>query len=360
MRKYLFLLSLCTLLLFAAAPAWAAEPATPELTVNDTIKLALEHSETIKSANFDVDSSDLERENKLQELGYTSTVATGDPTYESAYASLLNANLTWSMSEKTLSLDQDAVALDACNQYWNLQKAIVSVDTAKISLQKADADYQKASVYNRVGLTSNAELLSAATALASAKSSLEEAQNTLEKTYTSFNQLVGLQSADRPVLTEEAVYEPLDDKTDVNYLVAKVIADSPTVWLAEKKLDMQKTLEDLAFYTGEYTSYKVRENTTEQAKINVTNAKDAADTLTRSIYYSVRTLEDNYASADQAVKLAEENLRVTEVKYQAGMAIKADVVSSQASLASAKQKLLELKINHAYLKLALEKPWAYQ
>lgn len=114
------------------------------------------------------------------------------------------------------------------------------------------------------------------------------------------------------------------------------------------------------FYTGEYVTYKQRKTEVEQARLDAASAEDAVETLTRALYYSVRTLEENYPAAEQAVKVAEENLRVTELKYQVGMAIKADVVASEASLAQARQKLLDLKKNHAYLKLALTKPWAYQ
>ena len=122
---------------------------------------------------------------------------------------------------------------------------------------------------------------------------------------------------------------------------------------------MKTILEDLAYYTGDYTPYKIRQIDTKKAELDISTAKDATDTLTRSLYYAVRTLEEKYPAAEQAVKLAEENLRVAETKFQVGMAVRADVVAAQASLADARQGLMQLKVNHAYLKLALEKPWAY-
>ncbi|MGI6492387.1 MAG: TolC family protein [Pelotomaculum sp.] len=362
MRKYLFLLAACTLLLWAAGPAWAAETDTLELDLNATIERALKHSERVKAAGFALESAEISREQAEKDL-YITEVNIGmtytGAAYEASYANLLTSNLSWRMSEKSLTAEQDAVALKACNQYWELKKALVGVDTAMLALQKANADWQKASAFKQVGLITNAEVLGASTALASAKASLEDAEIALEKAYVSFNQMIGLKPDARPVLTEEVVYEPLDPETDVDFLVAKAIADSPAVWQAEQQLDMKTILADLAFYTGDYTPYKIRKIDTQQAELNIATAKDATDTLTRSLYYGIRTLEEKYPAAKQAVELSEENLRVAEAKFRAGMAVRADVVAAQSSLADARQGLMQLEVNHAYLKLALEKPWAY-
>jgi len=362
MRKYLFLLVACIMLLWVAGPALAAETDTLELDLNATIERALKYSERVKAARFAVESAELSRDKAEEDL-YLTEVNTGmvyaGAAYEASYANLLTSNLTWRMAQKSLSAEEDTVALQACNQYFELKKAIAGVETAKVALQKARADWIKASALKQVGMITEAELMGASAALESAKANLQDAEITLEKNYKSFNQLVGLKPDARPVLTQEVVYEPLDAKTDVEYLVTKAIADSPAVWQAEQQVDMKSILEDLAFYTGDYTPYKVRQIDTKKAELDVSNAKDATETLTRALYYSVRSLEEKYPAAREAVKVAEENLRVTEAKFRTGMAVQADVVAAQASLAEARQALLQLEINHAYLKLALEKPWAY-
>ena len=359
MRKFLFLITILAVSFFFAVHAWASEPATPEMTVNDAIQRALTHSNSIKKAAKSVDLTDYVREYKADRLNYMPTEPPGMPAVEATWADLLTANLNWRMAEKSLTAEEDKVALDACNKYWSIQQAIGNVETAKLSLKQAELDWQKASAYNKAGLTSMETLLGAEAQLSAAKAALKDAQNNLDKAYADFNQLIGLRPEDRPVLTDEIVFAPLEE-TNLNFIVATVIENSPTVWLAQQKVELQKTLENLMFYTGEYVTYKQRKTEVEQARLDAASAEDAVETLTRALYYSVRTLEENYPAAEQAVKVAEENLRVTELKYQVGMAIKADVVASEASLAQARQKLLDLKKNHAYLKLALTKPWAYQ
>ena len=358
MKRLFLLLTVAAFVLLVAVPAWAKEPAQPELSLNEAIAQALKNSEAIKKADKEVDRTDALRDQELKDLGYIPTAAAGEAAGETAFASLLSANLTWEMSEKSLTAAQDSLVLNACNKYWGIQQAIGAVEVAKQSLKQAELDLKKARVSLHVGLISTDALLGAETKQVGAKSALDKAQNDLETSYTAFNQLVGLWPEDKPVLTDELGFTPMSDATNLDHLVAKVLESSPSVWLADKKVEQQKTLQDLLFYTGSYQPYEVRKITMDQVKLDAVSAKEATEILTRNMYYTVRTLEANYPAAEQAVKLAEENLRVVQLKFQVGLVTQADMAASETALAQARQSLLELKKNHAYYALAIEKPWA--
>lgn len=358
MRRFILLLTAAAFLCLTALPAWAGEPATPELSLNDAIARALTHSESIRKAAKQLDLTEIERDQKEKDLGYIEGGATGESEGESAYAGLLSANLTWRMSERSLTSAQDTLTLSVCGKYWAIQLAGVNLEVAEIALKQANLDLNKARVSYQVGLTAADALLAAETKQASAKYSLEKAQNDLETAYTAFNQAVGLRAEDRPVLTDELSFTPMDDDVSLDVLVARVLGNSPTVWQAEQKVEMQKILKDLMFYTGSYQPYEARKIEMDQVKLDAASAKEAAEILTRNIYYTLRSLEVSYPAAEQAVKLAEENLRVGQVKLQVGMATGADVAALETALAQSRQSLLELKKNHAYYTLALEKPWA--
>jgi outer membrane protein len=357
MKRFILLLTAAFILGLTVLPAWAAEPATPVLTLNDAIKRALTYSETVKKAAKQVDLTEVNLDQKQTDLGYVAGSATGEPEGESAYASLLSASLTWQMSEKSLTTAQDSLTLSTCSNYWAIQLSLGNVEVAKQSLKQANLDLYKARIFNLVGLTAKDALLAAETKQASAAYSLQKAQNDLSTAYIAFNQVVGLWPEDRPVLTDELTFTPMDD-VSLDVLVARVVDDSPTVWLADQKVEMQGILNDLMFYTGSYQPYEARKIELAQVKLDAVSAKEAAEILTRNMYYAVRSLEESYPAAEQAVKLAEENLRVAQVKYQVGMLTGADVSALETALAQSRQSLLELKKNHAYYILALEKPWA--
>jgi len=348
------------LLLFPAASAMAKEPATPEMSVNDAVAKALANDEAVKKAESNIARTEFLRDQRKDNLDvyYTPAGSPNNPQVESAWANWLTADLNWQSSKKSLAAEEDTVALAACNKYWELQAAIGAVKVAEEALKQANLDLSTAKVSQRVGLITTEALLGAEKKQIAAKASLDKAKNDLETAYREFNQMVGLWPEDRPVLTEELTYAPMEN-TDVDYLVTVALNKDPSIWLANKKVEHQESVENLMFASGAYTSSDLREIETEQVKLDYETTKKAIETKIRNMFFSALTMEESYSSTEQDVKLAEENLRVVNLKFQLGMATKAEVAASEYSLAAKKQALLELKKNHAYLKLALQKPWAY-
>jgi len=356
-KKLVLFCAIMFFVLLAVKPALAEGPAQPELSLNDAVARALTFSEAVKKADKEINRTRALRDQIQLEIGFIPTGAVGNAV-EAQFYNLFSANLTWEVSKKSLTVEQDKVALDACNKYWAVQQTLGALEVAEQELKQAKLDLDNARLFQKVGLISQDALLAAETKYIATKSALEKAKNELETAYTAFNQLVGLEPEDRPVLTDELNYSPLTE-TNLDFLVTKVLENSPSVWQANKMVELQEILNEMAFYTGTYQPYEARKIKLNQTRLDAVSAREATEILTRTIYYSVRTLEDNYPAAEQAVKLAEENLRVGQVKYQVGTATRADVVALETALVKARQSLLELKKNHAYLKLVLEKPWAY-
>uniref|UniRef100_A0A7C2I0P8 prephenate dehydratase n=1 Tax=Ammonifex degensii TaxID=42838 RepID=A0A7C2I0P8_9THEO len=87
--------------------------------------------------------------------------------------------------------------------------------------------------------------------------------------------------------------------------------------------------------------------------------EEAAALLGRKLFSATRSLEDAYTAAQEGVTTAEENLRLAHAKLAAGAGTPAEVTAAEADLAAAQQNLFDLAVQHAYMKLAAEKPWAY-
>ncbi|WP_286724028.1 TolC family protein [Pelotomaculum sp. PtaB.Bin117] len=359
MKKFLVSMTMFLFILLTALPVWAEDSAKPNLTLNDAVARALANSNAVKKATVEIDRTKWLREDAAEDIHFSPTTPPGDPATERAWANVVSADLTWRMTYKSLDIQEDSVVLSTCKKYWGIKQAIATLETNKAAMKQADLDLQKARVQRRVGLISDSDLISAEAKFALAKSAADKAQNDLDNGYVAFNQTIGLSPQDRPVLTDELNLEPLDKDIDLNVAVNHVLEASPSVWLASEKVKIQEYAKDSMFYTGQYTPYMAREDAVTQAMYDSMSAKEAAELLTRNLYYSVRSLEFNCPAAEQAVKLAEEGLRVANVKYQVGMNTRADVAAAESALVQAKKSLLDLKANHAYLKLAFQKPWAY-
>jgi len=218
-------------------------------------------------------------------------------------------------------------------------------------LQNARAGY-------RAGTLPLAALIGAEAQYRGAEAALASARNDLDKAYTALNQAVGLWPEDRPVLTDTVAFAPLE-VANLDYEVAKVLESAPSVWLAQERVTLQKYLEDLMFYTGEYRPYQARKIEVEQAELDAATTKELFELVTRSLYYGVKSLEEAYAGAQEGVRAAEEGLRVARLKLDVGMATPADVAEAEKDLADARAAAFERACQHAYMKLAFAKPWAY-
>ncbi|MBC7093649.1 TolC family protein [Candidatus Bipolaricaulota bacterium] len=338
--------------------AGAKEPATPELSLLQAISLALAHSESVKKAEKEIERTEEWRNYRGEQLSYVPTSPPGTAAVEVPWSQLLMADLEWRMSKKTFTAEQDRVALDTCKKYWDVLQAQEKLRAAEAALKSAERALRNARVSYRVGVLTLAGLIGAEVQYRGAEAALAGARNDLDKAYVALNQAVGLWPEDRPVLTDTVEFEPLE-VADLDYEVTKVLESAPVVWLAQERVTLQKYLEDMMFYTGEYRPYQARKIEVEQAELDAQSTREMFEQATRSLYYSVKSLEEAYAGAKEAVRVAEENLRVARLKLEVGMATAADVAAAEKELADAQAGAFELACQHAYMKLAFAKPWAY-
>lgn len=360
---FAFILSLFLVIGIAAAwgrVAWAKEPATPELTFQQAVELAINHSKSLKNTELAIERTEEVRKYVADKVHYTPAGPNPDPAAARAFTALVMADLNWQMTKKKQSAEKDAVTLSAIKAYCSVLQALENVRAAELNYQSSDLACRSAIASFNVGVLSRYGLIQAEAGLAGAKSTLEAAQKALDDAYQQFNQLIGLWPEDRPVLTERPAFSPLQiDNLDTE--VERAVEENPSLWLARKNIDLAKLNLDLYTYNNpqEAEPYKAKEIKTEEAEVSAASTEEQMRKLVRTIYYNIRQLEENYAGIEQKLAVAEENLRITRLKYELGMAIKTDVISAQAALTGTQKTLIDAACQHEVLKLAFRKPWAY-
>jgi len=356
-KKFLATISF-SIILFTSSAAMAREPATPEFTVQEAVEEALAHSANIKSDKYDVDRTYEIRQFASQNLEFVPEgPASSDVTRP--YYALLQADTNWQMSEKSLELQIDKVEMEARKAYNAVLQGIEKEKASEAALRNAERQRTVAYAKLRVGIINKQDMLQAEASVTAAKAAYEENVKNLNDSYQKFNYLVGLYPEDRPVLTELPTFEKI--KVDsLDYYIEKSLADNPSLWLAEKNVEIAKTsLKTYDFTSSTRTEpYKAKELEVNQAVTSAADGKEQARKALRSIYYSLTGLEEQYEPAVEQVKLDEENLRIIKVKYDVGMATIMDVTQAETDLAQAKQQLMDLICEHDSLKQTFTKPWA--
>ncbi|WP_338824241.1 hypothetical protein MHOCP_23390 [Moorella humiferrea] len=350
-----FLLGICFMV-----PQALGEPdsSVTILTLQQAIDLALQHDINLQNANLEVDKTEKQREIAAEVINFTPLMGSSyDEATQENWMNLLYADLAWRKSKKTLEANRDSLVLRTCKSYWDVQTAQEEVALKEKLEQQALVNLQKARAGAMAGTVSEYDLMGIENQWQQARNNVKLAKQALDDTYSSFNDLIGLDANDRPVLSDKPIFEPL--KIDnLDYEIQRVIAESPSVWLAQQQVTLKKWAYDMVYSSGSYTPYKVRQIELEQAELNAASAEEAIAQVTRSLYYQIKNVEENYNTALEALKVAEEQLRIAKVKYDVGMATKSDVIAAEVAVAQAQQTINDLVRNHAYLKLAFAKPWA--
>lgn len=357
MKRFFVTIAICGLFLFCPTAAWAKEPETPELTLEQSIDRALVNSASVKSGQYSIDQAYEVRKLSSQYLQYV-PVGPSEISVTRFFYALQQADLNWQMARKNYTLREDSVELAVHQAYNSILQAQEKLNVSEKALRSAERQRMVADISYKVGIINQLAKAQAEATLSGAKGSYEEALKVLDDAYQKFNYLVGLWPEDRPRLTEVPSFEKLS-VIDLNNYIERMLEENPSLWQADATVALAKTALDTFDPTNASEPYKSKEISVDKAILTAADSKEQARKALRTLYYTVGGLEDKYPAVVEQVNVAEENLRVTKLKYEVGMVTSTDVAVSETSLAQAKQQLLDMVCQHDVLKLAFSKPWAY-
>lgn len=333
-----------------------------DLTYQQALDTALKNSISLKNAKADIDRSDKVRDNAADNLNnYTPTgvgSGTSDAAERSSFLGLTSANISLEMSKKQYEMAKDGLAYSVKKAYYEILQNEENLDLAKLSLNNSNLQLQLINAKYQYGQASQFDVTQAQGAYDSASGKLASAQKALDDSYQKFNNLLGLSGDTR--------YQPVDqpkfallDKIDLDSYVLGMISDNPAIWLKEQQTKLAQLGVSLYnFNSGSSDSYDVKQIDAQKAENTLSDSKDQLDKSLRSTYYSIRQLEDQYNILKSSLDTAMKGLKITQAKYDAGMAIKADLTSTQLNVDQLKKQLFDLTVQHALLVDAFNKPWA--
>jgi outer membrane protein TolC len=340
------------------AACLAAEAGRPALTLEEAISRALAASPNLRAARLEAEQKEVLRREAAEAVTFTPVPGQSySPQFEAAWYGLLSADLNWQMSKKSYAAAEDALVLEVCQKYWAVQGAQEALEVAELALEAAQAELSRVRAFAAVGMASALELEAAETGAAEARAALAAAERALDAAWEDLNRLVGLSLDARPDLVDRPPYQPLE-AVSLEGEVSRVLETSPQVWQAEQARTLAEWSLSMAYATGGYEPYEVRRLEQEKAEISALQAREAVDRGVRSLYRTVRSLEEQREQQAREIAAAEKRLRVAEAKFSVGMVTRGEVLAARLELARARAKLADTERQHAYCRLAFQKPWA--
>jgi outer membrane protein len=361
MKKKISCLILTFFLLLVLTPITYADDNSADmiLTLDKAVEMALKKSHKLKEIDYDIERAEEVRKSAANKVNFTPVGPDPDPTAATAFTALVASDMGLLMAKKSKDLEIDKITLNVFKKYTGAITANLDFELAKMQQNEAKRDWQVALLSYDTGLISWSQLKLAEAGNKTADTSYELAQKQVDEAYQELNNLIGLKPGDRPILTENIEYMPLEvDSLDST--ITRIMDGNPAIWLAEQQASLERLKLDLYSWADPYREpYSAKKIDVDKAELSAVDAKRQMRDSLNTLYLQIMQLEDNYKMAEQMLRIAETDFQVKKLQYEVGMLSKQDYLAAEVELAKAQNDFNKIVYQHELLKQTFYKPWAY-
>lgn len=414
--------------LMTTTMASAAMAESVDMTLEESVRTALDNNYNIKQQEAEYDSAVWARHQARRSFGPTvnwQSTATkmGGKYYDSANLSRSFGNgLTLTMPIYTggqlegaikaadLAMNANELGLELCKQqvkaatmsaYYQALQAKNQIKVAQDSVNTLTEHLKNVNAQYTVGTVAKSDVLGTQVQMANAEQNLINANNSYDVAIASLNNVMGLPTDTELNLTDSLdynVYEiPLEECTayarsnrpDVlmaDYQVAiaeagvqqakagympKVSAQASKSWAGEDPFGSDETDKRYAqnnnWTAGVVLSWDIWDNNVTQSKVNQSkaavakaeaaaeNTRQSGDLEVRTAYLNLKAAEKSINTTQVAVDKAQEDYKIAQVRYAAGVGTNLDVMDAEEKLAQAQTNYYTALYNYNSSKAALDK-----
>lgn len=403
--------------------AFAAD--TVNLTLQDSVRMALENNRTIKQSEADRDSSDWALHEARRNAGPTFTWSTGlsrfsgrtsgtAPHVRNQYNTFTN---TYSVSfpvytggkiegaieaaeygvgaaDLVLENTKQAIRAQAAADYYNVLQYRNLIKVAQESVDNLQAHLDNVNAQFRVGTVAKSDVLRSQVQLANEQLNLVNARNNYDVAVATLNNLIGLPTDTVLDLKDDLNYEKYDLTLAgcTSYAMENrpdVLAAEYSVKAAEAAVNSAKAgyRPSVALNASKNTSgghrfskdgdnywtlaasaqWNIFDNNITQAQVaqkkaalakaqqSAMAAQESAQLDVQTAYLRLQAAEQNIKTSKVAVEQAQEDYKIAQVRYSAGVGTNLDVMDADEKLTSARTNYYTALYNYNTSKAALDK-----
>lgn len=415
--------------LMATTMASAAMAESVDMTLEESVRTALDNNYSIKQQEAEYDSAVWARHQARRSFGPTvnwQSTATkmGGKYYEDMlhlsrnYGNTLSltmpiytgGQLEGAIKAADLAMNANELGLELCKQqvkaatmsaYYQALQAKNQIKVAQDSVNTLTEHLKNVNAQYTVGTVAKSDVLGTQVQMANAEQNLINANNSYDVAIASLNNVMGLPTDTELNLTDSLdynVYEiPLEECTayarsnrpDVlmaDYQVAiaeagvqqakagympKVSAQASKSWAGEDPFGSEETDKRYAqnnnWTAGVVLSWDIWDNNITQSKVNQSkaavakaeaaaeNTRQSGDLEVRTAYLNLKAAEKSINTTQVAVDKAQEDYKIAQVRYAAGVGTNLDVMDAEEKLAQAQTNYYTALYNYNSSKAALDK-----
>ncbi|QDX92738.1 TolC family protein [Brevibacillus laterosporus] len=305
-----------------------------ELTPEKAGELALKQNIDLKKYQLDVDTADINANRaiytsvKMKESNISSL---GEA--QQKYVQTAKAEAARNSHKYMLQAMEDKIKLGGEKAFYDLWHAKQELQLKEQSLARAQKQVDMANAFLKVGIRSKNDVMQAETGLAQAQASYEEARNQVSISTLSLNQflaedLVKEWDLSVPKDMQDAEITPLEEAKRLAVVQrAEILKSDEELKAAKKNVDTIEKYSILSSFQGQ-----LAKNDLETAEMNKEQLKnDILLEVTRN-YEHLTSARKSIEALDKAREASKENYRLTQLRYESGLATTLDTMAAEEEL----------------------------
>ena len=415
--------------LMTTTMASAAMAESVDMTLEESVRTALDNNYSIKQQEAEYDSAVWARHQARRSFGptvnwqstatkmggkyyedmlklsrnYGNTLSLTMPIYTGGQleGAIKAADLAMNANELGLELSKQQLKAATMSAYYQALQAKNQIKVAQDSVNTLTEHLKNVNAQYTVGTVAKSDVLGTQVQMANAEQNLINANNSYDVAIASLNNVMGLPTDTELNLTDSLdynVYEiPLEECTayarsnrpDVlmaDYQVAiaeagvqqakagympKVSAQASKSWAGDSPFGSEETDQrygqNNSWTAGVVVSWDIWDNNVTQSKVNQSkaavakaeaaaeNTRQSGDLEVRTAYLNLKAAEKSINTTQVAVDKAQEDYKIAQVRYAAGVGTNLDVMDAEEKLAQAQTNYYTALYNYNSSKAALDK-----
>jgi TolC family type I secretion outer membrane protein len=373
-----------------------------ELSLEESIKMALNSNPAIKIADADRKSAELQinvaKGGKLPALTleHSDNLAHSGPDSDTDFVNSISlklnlysggktesdiatAKLKLKVTDSVVAQSKQQIKLEATNGYFTILQTQNTVKVSQEAVDQMETHLKNTRAQYNVGTAAKSDVLRSEVELANNQQNLIKAQNAYELAISNLNNVIGLPLDTKVQVKDEFKYEKynLSLTESINYALShrpEVIQEDYNIDVAKETIKYAKggRLPDISataktgwhdrdfpgadnnnwsvgllatwtpFDSG-VTNAKVKQSDSglikalEQAR----QTKDSVQLDVRQAYLNMVEAEKRISTSQVTVEQAEEDFKIQQVRYSAGVGTNVDVIDAQVALTRAKTNYIQ-------------------
>lgn len=362
MLKKFFSVLLVASLLFVAPPAAnraAGEDSSDgvaagqvagalDLSLDDAINLAAENNSNLKRARIALEKSKVTV--NQAHLGASNIPYESATTLELGKVKFYNekaARAALDVAEKTYEATYEQVKLLVKKDYLDVLKKKELVSVKQEAVKRAEKQLEVASASYGVGTVAKTDVLAAQVGLAQARAELIGAENNLRLAEIKLCSDLGIDTNTSLNLTSTVQYEPFEP-VDLSSLIDEAMSGHLEIARCRSAAELAEEYYRIVVkYTSPATfAAQTARAEMEAAGVDLEDAKNKVISDVTGCYLSVLAAEETVKTYQAALEQAREAWRLTNLRYEVGMATSLDVMSALVQLSNVEANTVEAVYNH--------------